>query len=87
MPIISVRISEEEKLQLQEKARESGLTESSYVRKKLFETQTEEFVAKHDAMLILTKIFTEMNYINEFEDLTKIKSIEKGARELWQILL
>ena len=87
MPIISVRITEKEKYQLKEKAKKSGLTESQYVRKTIFEPQVTDIVDKHRVMTILTGVFTDINYIKEFEDSTRIKSIEKGAEELWQILL
>ena len=87
MPIISVRITEKEKLQLQEKAKRSGMTESRYVRRIIFEPQVTDIVDKHRVMTILTGVFTDINYIKEFEDSTRIKSIEKGVKELWQILL
>jgi len=87
MPIISVRITEKEKLQLQEKAKRSGMTESRYVRRIIFEPQAEDMVDRHRAMNILADMFTDINHVKEFEDSTKIKSIEKGVKELWQILL
>ena len=69
---------------MQEKAKELGLTESGYVRKRIFEPQTNDGVAKYKAMKILSDMFTDINHIKEFEDLTNIKSIEKGTKELWQ---
>ncbi len=86
MSPISIRVSDRERILLEERASAEGLSLSKYVRKVIFQSQERQYNVS-SVIKILSEISTEINKFKTYEDSKQIEPIEKGFRQLWQILL
>ena len=86
MNTISIRLSDDERKILENRAAESGLTISNYVRKTIFDNNMSN-PYKYQSMNILFDISTDINKYKTFKDKRYFDNIEKGVERLWEILL
>lgn len=87
--MISIRLTEEEKNDLEILKRTTGLTTTQLVRKALFQTGNTDTMNNMKYLQIIARISTYLNFLSrtvEGEDLMFIREIERCMILLWRFL-
>ena len=87
--MISIRLTEEEKNDLEILKRTTGLTTTQLVRKALFQTGNTDTMNNMKYLHIIARISTYLNFLSrtvEGEDLMFIREIERCMILLWRFL-
>ena len=84
---ITLRVTKEEKMNIEKSAKDSGLCTSTYLRKVIFSNNNDESNLKYTFMQSLSRMSTLINKCKLEQDTAPyINTMEKEAYALWQIL-
>lgn len=82
---ITLRVTYEEKLLLDEQAKSAGLTLTKYVRSALFDNRTLD-KSYYSALQSTVKLSTLLNKYEAYGEEEHLKSMKKEVDSLWQAL-
>ncbi|MEE1046467.1 MAG: DUF6290 family protein [Clostridia bacterium] len=87
MSTISLRITENEHRKLKSMAEKSGLSVSSFIKKRVFDKEVRTDYNMKPVIEILTDMATNINRLKRYETAPELCNIERGCKKIWQTLL